>query len=117
MTNNCLFLNIADYYFKINFLENDLKFIFDNLKKEIGSKFSGFISTNIPKKYQFEINIIVSNKFDVFFNRNKKDVYIKFYRYTSPYTVETYYQISIYQFQLILIDGIYRILIKNKAFI
>ncbi|GAB4219536.1 MAG: hypothetical protein Fur009_6180 [Candidatus Microgenomates bacterium] len=107
-----IYLNIAGFNIEVNFLPTEWEFAKNLKKEEIKKYWRGFIINN-PKKIDFRINFKEINYLRIF--EKNKFKYLGFYKKKSKKTVETYYQISIFQFQTILRDVVDELL-DEKGF-
>lgn len=114
-----IYLNIAGFNIKLNFSSAEGSFFRNKLRQEITNLYVNFLSTQIPKKTDFIINIkekkineIVSKKI------NEKIKYFQyFYELRGEQEIYTSYQISIPQFQQLVRISLQKILSKKQGVI
>lgn len=107
-----IYLNIAGFNIEVIFLPTEWEFAKKLKQEEIKKYWSGFI-VNIPKKIDFKINFKEVSYLRIF--EKNQFYYLGFYRLKSKKSIETYYQISLFQFQVILRDVI-DMLLGDKGF-
>lgn len=110
-----IYLNIAGFNIKINLKPTEWKFALSLKEKEIGEYWKGFI-VNKPKKIDFEINFIERSYLDIIYKTKERKMYMSFFEEKNNKEVNAFYQISIFQFQVIL-RRIISILLAGNGFI
>jgi len=110
-----IFLNIAGFSIQINLKPTEWDFAINLKAKEIKRYWGGFIIKN-PKRINFKINFIERSYLEVYFNKKEKKQYLGFFEEKNKKEINTFYQISIFQFQIILRRAI-SILLAGNGFI
>src|SRR4030067_1776670 len=110
-------LNIAGFNIHINFHETDRVYMRNKLIKEILSCYIDFKTKNSLKKWEYTINFIVNERADIIVNDKTNRNHINFYEHETESELTTYYQISIFQFQIILINILHKLLAKSQGFL
>lgn len=109
---NLTFLNIAGFNIKINFESTEWKFALKLKENEINKFWKGFISIK-PGKIDFTINFIERSYLEVIYKKKEKKQFMSLYEEKNNKEINTFYQISIFQFQVILRLIINRLLTNN----
>lgn len=96
------YLDIADCIVKLNFKKTEWTLVESNFKKQIEQYYGGFVCKNVNKTPYFTVNFIPKKHADLIFDKKEKKAYISYYDQISDREINTSYQISLFQFQLIL---------------
>ena len=96
-----IYLNIAGFNLQINLRPTEWEFAKKLKEKEIKNYWQGFIVNN-PKKIDYKINFIEKSYLEVFYKKKEKKQYMGFFEEKNNKEINTFYQISIFQFQVIL---------------
>lgn len=109
---------IGGFIFKINFREKNLDPRYHQIIHKVHDTLSGFIlhDTTVHPHVDFTIDFIWNLTQDVIADKRQQKVFINYYRYKSPRHIETYYQISVYQFELLLSVVLENLLSKSWGF-
>ncbi|EKE14402.1 MAG: hypothetical protein ACD_12C00523G0001 [uncultured bacterium] len=110
-----IYLNIAGFNIQVNLKPTEWEFAFKLKEKEIKKYWKGFI-TNKPEKINFTINFIERNYLEVLYKKKEKKQYMSFFEEINSKEINTFYQISIFQFQVIL-RRVISILLAGNGFI
>lgn len=109
---NSIFLNIAGFNIQINLKPTEWDFAFKLKEKEIKKYWGGFIIKN-PNRIDFKINFIERSYLEVYYKEKEKKQYLGFFEEKNKNEINTFYQISIFQFQAILRSIIIKLLAGN----
>ncbi|MFA6081290.1 MAG: hypothetical protein WC741_02695 [Patescibacteria group bacterium] len=109
---NPLFLNIAGFNIKINFKSTEWEFALKLKEKEINKFWKGFITIE-PVKVDFTLNFVERSYLEVIYKKKEKKQFMSFYEEKNSKEINTFYQVSIFQFQVILRQIISRLLTNN----
>lgn len=107
-----IYLNIAGFNIQINLKPTEWEFALKLKEEEINKYWGGFIINN-PKKIDFIINFIERSYLDVLYKKKEKKQYMGFFEEKNNKEINTFYQISIFQFQAILRHMINKLLAGN----
>lgn len=107
-----IYLNVAGFNIQINLKSTEWDFAFKLKEKEIKKYWTGFI-VNKPKKINFKINFIERSYLEIYYKKKERKHYIGFFEEKNKKEINTFYQISIFQFQAILRSIIIRLLAGN----
>ncbi|EKE14679.1 MAG: hypothetical protein ACD_12C00344G0001 [uncultured bacterium] len=110
-----LTLSIAGFNIQVNLEPTEWKFAKKIKEKEIRKYWKGFI-INQPKKIDFEINFIEKSYLDIIYKKKERKQYMGFFEEKNNEQIDSFYQISIFQFQVILRHIINKLL-AGKGFI
>lgn len=108
---------ITDLYICITFHTTIWVYFKEKLKGEIVNYLNDFKCDKKPNKINFYIDIIWENGIKYFYIKKYKEVYIEFYRASSPNRIICHYRISLYEFQTLLGWILIPLLLKNNGFI
>ena len=110
-----IYLNIAGFNIQINLKPTEWEFAKKLKEKEIKKYWAGFIISQ-PKKINYKINFVEKRYIDIIYKKKKKRQYMSFFEEKNNKEINTFYQISIFQFQVIL-RHIVNKLLAGKGFI
>lgn len=96
-----IYLNIAGFYIQINLRPTEWRFALKLKEKEIKKYWTGFIVSK-PKKTDFVINFVEKRYLEIIYKKKEKKQYMGFFEEKNKKSINTFYQISIFQFQTIL---------------
>lgn len=114
-TTKTIYLNIAGFNIQIDLKPTERQFAFKLKDKEIKKYWTGFV-VDKPKKIDFKINFIERSYLEVLYKKKEKKQYMGFFEEKNNKEINTFYQISIFQFQTIL-RHIVNKLLKGNGFI
>lgn len=106
-----IYLNIADFYIKIIFSKTDWALPEKKFIDQVLDLYQGFIANNV-KKIDYVINVSSKKHPEFLRERKTKTTFIDVYK-EEDRKITTYYQISLYQFQLILATIIKKLLLET----
>lgn len=112
-----IILSIASFNLQIYFHPTERYNMRNKMIDEILTHFNGFIIKKNPKKIDFTIDFIVNERADIIFDKNTQRNFINFYEHESATKLTSYYQIGIFQFQIVLIKILHKLLAKNNGFL
>lgn len=107
-----IYLNIAGFYIQINLRPTEWRFALKLKEKEIKKYWTGFIVSK-PKKTDFVINFVEKRYLEIIYKKKEKKQYMSFFEEKNKKSINTFYQISIFQFQAILRHIINKLLAGN----
>ena len=110
-------LSIADFNISLNFFQTERAYMRIKWIGEILTYYKDFIDMKNPKRIDYSINFIVNERADIIFDNKTQRRFINFYESESETKLTTYYQIGIYQFQIIIINILHNLLSKNDGFL
>lgn len=114
---NTRYLSIAGFLIRINFLKSDYENSRRNTIYMIDSVFDGFLVKSATKKIKSNFFIDIKPTATYMFLDKTKNAFIKLYTISdNPNRIISYYSLSIHQFQLILMQVLFWLLV-NKGFI
>lgn len=111
-----IYLQIAGFNIKIYFQKTEWNFARELLQYEIQTYCEGFITKQNRKKVDFQIDIEDKREPEMFLHKNKRQHLINFYETTDNKKITTFYQISIFEFLIILRDVLERLLNETDGF-
>lgn len=109
---NSIFLKIAGFNIQINLKPTEWEFALKLKEKEISKYWRGFIIDK-PEKIDFTINFVEKGYLEVLYKKKEKKLYMGFFEEKNNKEINTFYQISIFQFQVILRHTINKLLAGN----
>ncbi|NCO31792.1 hypothetical protein GW891_03145, partial [bacterium] len=107
-----IYLNIAGFNIQINLQPTEWDFAKKLKEKEIKKYWSGFIVSQ-PKKIGYKINFVEKRYIEIIYKKKEKKQYMGFFEEKNKKSMNTFYQISIFQFQVILRHVINKLLTRN----
>ncbi|MFA5770293.1 MAG: hypothetical protein WC894_02250 [Patescibacteria group bacterium] len=110
-----IYLNIAGFNIQVDLKPIEWRFALKLKEKEIKKYWTGFIVSK-PKTIDFIINFIERSYLEVLYKKKEKKQYMGFFEEINKKEINTFYQISIFQFQVIL-RRIISILLAGNGFI
>lgn len=110
------YLSIAEIHIRLIFSPTDNKHIKTAFVRNLLETYRGFIE-KVVHRVDFTVLFCVNDRAELLFSKNKKKAFINFFQCISPTRIKTYYQISLFQFQIILIDILHRCLARKKGFL
>lgn len=113
---SAIYLTIAGFNIKINFQKINWVWLRDKLQKEIEKHYQGFINNDFKKSFDYQINFIQREFLKILFKQGE-GYFVNFCRLLNKNTIETYYQISLIQLELIINKILQELLSKNKGFV
>jgi hypothetical protein len=116
-SNDAIFLNIVGFIIKISFYPTEWVYLKNKVKREIINQYQDFIEENFSEKANYQIDIKEKFFLNIIFRKKEKNYFLNFYQQINKNKIETYYQISLIQFQLIIRNVLQELLSKNKGFI
>jgi len=96
-----IYLNIAGFNIQINLQPTEWDFAKKLKEKEIKKYWAGFIISQ-PKKINYKINFVEKRYIDIIYKKKKKRQYMSFFEEKNKKAINTFYRVSIFQFQTIL---------------
>jgi hypothetical protein len=115
--NDTIFLNIAGFIIKISFYPTEWVYLKNKVKREIINQYQDFIEENFYGKVNYQIDIKEKFFLNIIFRKKEKNYFLNFYKQINKNKIETYYQISLIQFQLIIRNILQELLSKKQGFI
>lgn len=112
---NSTCLNIAGFNIQINLTPTEWEFAFKLKEEEIQKYWKGFI-VGKPTKIDYKINFVERSYLEVLYKKKEKKQYMGFFEEKNKKEINTFYQINIFQFQVIL-RRIINILLAGNGFI
>jgi hypothetical protein len=110
-----IYLNIAGFNIQVNLQPTEWDFAKKLKEKEIKKYWTGFIVSQ-PKKIDYKINFAEKRYIEIVYKKKEKKQYMGFFEEKNKKEINTFYQISIFQFQVIL-RRIISILLAGNGFI
>lgn len=116
--NSYLYLSIAGFHIVLHFEQAEISYFRSKLIQNIKQTLRGFIQTDPCKKVHYTIDIrehvphIAQSHIQKSFHH-----YIHYYIYSKSNRITTFYTISLYQFLLLLMIIVKKLLAKNNGFI
>lgn len=95
------YLNIAGFNIQVNLKPTEWQFAKKLKENEIKKYWSGFIVSQ-PKKIDYQINFFEKRYIEIIYKKKEKKQYMSFFEEKNKKSINTFYQISIFQFQTIL---------------
>lgn len=115
MNKDCLILNIAGFFFRINFKKTEWQFALNKLRNEIIDYLAGFMVDN---KAKFDYTINIEEQTTLLLNKKSPGKYfLNFFNKNKKRSITTFYQIGFLQFQTILREAIIELLSDDQGFI
>lgn len=117
MTNE-IFLLIADFVIKISFNKSKLDFQRKKIQNEILQTYEGFLILKTPRKIHFNIIFADRLKYTALYDPKDSLNYFSVAEgnYKQSTLLKIFYQISLYQFQLLLRNIVVELLCKSTSF-
>lgn len=109
---NPIFLKIAGFNIQINLKQTEWEFAFKLKQKEINKYWGGFI-VDKPEKIHLKINFVERSYLEVLYKKKENKQFMSFFEDKNNKEINTFYQISIFQFQVILRRAICKLLAGN----
>ncbi len=109
-----IYLSIAGFNIKVSFTKTTYLYIKEKIQEGILKFYQGFVLDAKPKKIDYWIKFI--DRKDIFIFRKKIITLINLYQEVKTNKIVTYYQISIYQF-LLVVRAIVEKLLETRGFI
>ncbi len=108
-------LNISDFDIRIVLKRTDWDFAFNRIKRDVNRYYRGFV-TKEKFKVDYTINVVESPILLIEKKAGER-FFFNFFRKKKRKVVETYYQISFLQLQIIIRSILIELLSKNEGFI
>lgn len=111
-----LFISIAGFSIKIVFHPIEVATIRTLFKKYLVWYLNGFIVRRPKTKVDFTIEFTWDQKNEVVERKVEREYFIRYFRFKNTRTIESYYHISVYQFQTLLRDILDLLLMNSSGF-
>jgi len=110
------YLNIAGFVIRINFKLTEWEFALNKCKEGINEYYGGFMMKDKSKKIDYTINFVERKILEMTYRKKEKINLINFFEILNKDTIVTFYQISIFQFQIIIRTILQELLTSGKGF-
>ncbi|PJC82317.1 hypothetical protein CO007_00130 [Candidatus Roizmanbacteria bacterium CG_4_8_14_3_um_filter_36_10] len=115
--NNSIFLRIAGFDFKVNFIQTEKSYSREQFKQKFIDKYFGFIKKTVKDNPDFTIDIINTLDVETIYKKKKRAFFMLTFLLKGENTVQTFYHVSLVQLSMILNKVLQVLLIKNKGFL
>jgi hypothetical protein len=110
------YFQIADFLFRLRLFDTERLYVKVKLKREIEYYLHGFILKKPTKRIDFTIDIVWDDVEECIVN-NTTSVYIHFFVRNANTQITSFYRISLFEFQSILLNVLVELLLKNGGVI
>lgn len=112
-----IYLQVTGFYIEINFKKTIWHFLKEKIQKDICDYCENFILVKKPSKIDFSIDFTDTKITDCIFLKDGHSNYLKVFIERENNKIQTYYSISIAEFQVILRKILLDLLVINKGFL